>query len=256
MSDAQTGWVIIMNIAQLLQSTTSASTAASQGATQTASAQAAVPGTMKKADARLQSQIELANTQLSAFGQLKSLMADLQTVTTGMNSVTATTSKADLKTAINRLVTSFNATLTQSRAGGTGGSAEAVSAGQVGTDLRKSLTGNSGMLDALRKLGVKAQTSGLLTFDTTKLDAAFQAGPASVLATISSVGKAIEKVVTAELAGGGNVSGSMAALSKKATALKAQQSALLSAVKNVSTNQATQSSAYVSYGLSKYTSSY
>lgn len=256
MSHTQTGWVITMNIAQLFQSTTSASTTASQGATQTASTQTALPGNMKKADARLQSQIELASTQLSAFGQLKSLMAELQTVATGMSNATATTSKADLKAAINRLVTSFNATLTQSRAAGTGGSAEAVSAGQVGADLRKSLTANSGMVDAMRKLGVKAQTSGLLTFDSTKFDAAHQAGPASVLATISSVGKAIDKVVTSELAGGGHVSGSMDALNKKATALKAQQSALLSAVKNGSTSQTTQSSAYVSYGLSKYTSSY
>ena len=82
----------------------------------------------------------------------------------------------------------------------------------------------------LKKLGFKAQTDGSFAWDGTKFNAAYQADPAAVRATLAKLGHLVETAASKELATDATVSDSMTSLNLRANALKAQQTSMLAVV--------------------------
>jgi hypothetical protein len=239
--------------------TSTASTAsATQTATQATSSTNPVAQALKKADVRLQTQLDTANTQLSTFGKLKAAVSDAQLAGRALGSLSATSTTTEVKTAANKLITALNAAIGRAQSAAASlGSAESGSAKRVSHDLGRAVTANPSTFDALKKIGFKQQSDGSFTLDAAKFDAAQKADPAAVQSAMTKLGQAVDKVAAKELASGGNVAGPMAALGQRSTALKTQQSAMLAMVQNfatTATTSATQSASYVSASLSAYTS--
>lgn len=250
-----------MDISQILKSSTAGVTSTSTNtSTQTAeqkAAQAAAklsPASQAatKAGSRIQSQLDTTTTQLSAYGKLISAVSDAQLAAKRLNGLTAASPAADIKTAVNKLVSTFNTAITTGKT--TSGIAESGNAKRVSNDLGRAVTSNPGVLDALKKIGFKQQTDGTLTLDATKFDAAQKANPAAVEATLEKLSSLVDKVATKELAAGSAVAGSIDALTQRATLLKTQKNAMTTLMEQLVTQSSKTSTGFGGYGVAAYQS--
>jgi len=239
-----------MTISQLSNTALSTTASATQTATQASSGTNAVAQAMKKADARLQSQVDTTGTQLSSLGKLKSAVADMQASAHALGGLTAASPAADVKAAASSFTAAFNTSLGSAKA-----AASAMGTRQVGGELARSVSANSANLDALKKIGFKQLADGSLSLDAGKLDAALKADPAGVQAALGKLGQAADAVATKELATGGHVAAPLASLTQRAGALKTQQNALLAMVKQFDTSTATQGSSYLASSIAAYKAS-
>lgn len=245
-----------MNIAQIINANTSSLTN-SQTSSQATTSASPVSQAMQKAEARIQAQLDTTSAQLSSFGKLKSAVSDAQLAAKALSGLTTASSTADVKAAANSFLTSFNAAIKTAKttAAVPGGSAaEASGAARVTTDLSRAISSTPAAMDALRKIGFKQLSDGTLTLDASKFDAAQKADPTAVQSALAKVGQLVDATATKELATGGKVSDSMASLGQRATALKSQQTAILTMVQKLSPATSTTNTGYVGYGLSAYQS--
>jgi hypothetical protein len=255
-----------MDISQILKSTTTGTSSNSNTSTQTAE-QKAAQATAKlspasqaatKAGSRIQSQLDSATTQLSAYGKFISAISDTQLAAKGLSKLTAASPVADVKVAASKLVNTFNTTITTGKS--TSGVTESSNAKRVGNDLGRAISSNPGTMDALKKIGFKQLSDGTLTLDSAKFEAAQKADPAGVQATLEKLGNLVDKVATKELSAGSAVAGSIEALTQRATLLKTQKNAITTLMeqlatqssKNTSTN--TSSTGFGWYGVAAYQS--
>lgn len=254
-----------MNISQLTNSSTSNTSSTSNSltskntSTKATTSASPVSNAMTLADARIQSQLDTTTTQLSSFGKLKSSVSDAQLAARALSGLTTTTSAADLKATVNRFVMTFNAAIATAKSTATsagGVSAESSSAGQISRDLSRTFTVDTTLNDGMRKMGFKQLPDGTLAFDSAKFDAAQKADPTAMQSTLSKIGQLVDKTATKELATGGSVDGSMAALNKRSTLLKTHQTAMLDMVQKFATAQTSSTSGFAGYGLAAYKSSY
>ncbi|MES2878499.1 MAG: flagellar filament capping protein FliD [Pseudomonadota bacterium] len=259
-----------MNITQIVNSSKANSLLnANTNASANTSAQATgsvspVTQALQKADKRIQSQLDTTTAQLSSFGKLKSAVSDAQLSARALSNFSSTASSADVKSAANKFISAFNAAIntaktTASVSGGV--SAESAGARSVSSDLNRTVRASSATVDSLQQLGIKLSPDGSLTLDATKFDAAQKADPAKVKAALAKIGELVDKTATKELATGGGVSGSMASLNQRSTALKAQQTSLLAITQQAATAQSSSSSSssssnYARFGLAAYQSGY
>lgn len=262
-----------MNITQLVNSSkansllnANANTNGNANGSANTSAQATgsvgpVAQALQKADKRIQSQLDTTTAQLSSFGKLKSAVSDAQLSARALGSFSSTAASADIKSAANRFVSAFNAAINAAKTTATasgGASAESAGARSVGSDLNRALRSSSATADSLQQLGIKLSPDGSLTLDAKKFEAAQKADPANAKATLAKIGQLVDKTATKELATGGGVSGSMASLNQRTTALKAQQTSLLAISQQAATAQSSSSStsSYARFGLAAYQSNY
>lgn len=256
-----------MSVTPLSDTKTAASSGLTHSNTPTAAPQAAASANtdaraMGQAVARIQTQLDSTSAQLSSFGKLKSSVSEVQLAAKALEGFTATSSAADIRTALSRFLIGLNtATTTAKTTASLPGSspAETSSAGRVSRDLTRSIASNTATLDTLKKLGFKAQTDGSFAWDGTKFNAAYQADPAAARATLAKLGQLVETAASKELATDATVSDSMTSLNLRANALKAQQTSMLAVVQKLNTSSSSTSSVgstgYVTYGLSAYRSS-
>lgn len=243
-----------LTLSQLVNNATAGSLGNGQSATQSTTSASPASKAMDKATARIQTQLDTTTAQLSSFGKLKSAVSNLQLDAKALAATTPQSSVAAVRAAASEFAASFSvAAITANGAANLPGSSaqDAGNARRVTRDLGNALTGNPTLSDALRKLGFKLESDGTLTVDEKKFDAAQKANPTAVQATLAKVAQSVEKAASSELAATGVVNGSIQSLSQRTTALKTQQSAMLAAVKQISTNQSS-STGYVGYGLSAY----
>lgn len=253
-----------MNLTQLANSSTASTASSSTSANTSAKATASVSPVaqaLQKADKRIQSQLDSTTAQLSSFGKLKSSVSDAQLAARALSNFSASATSADIKSAANKFISTFNAALSnaKSTAASAGGAmTESFGARSVSSDLTRTVRASTATADSLKQLGIKLLADGTLSLDAAKFDAAQKADPASVKATLAKIGQLVDKTATKELATGGSVSGSMASLNQRSAALKAQQTALQSIIQP-STSASTTSSAstaYAKYGLAAYKANY
>lgn len=252
-----------MNLSSLTNFNTSSQLSSSQTSTQAASSTSQVSRTITSMDARLQTQLDITSAQLSSFGKLKSAVSDTQLAARALGNLKTSSTAADIKTALQSLVTRFNTAITTAHSTATSTSGALMSssnANRVSRDLNRALANTPAAMDALKKIGLKPQADGTLTFDTAKFDAAQQKDASFVQNTLAQIGQALDKTAANELASGGGVSDAMSALNQQSTTLKAHQSALLAAVQKLSTTQSawgsstSPSSAYSAFGVAAYQS--
>ncbi|MDR7305127.1 flagellar filament capping protein FliD [Rhodoferax saidenbachensis] len=248
-----------MDISQILKSSTTGTNTspsaqtAEQKAAQAAAKLSPASQAATKAGSRIQSQLDTTTTQLSAYGKLISAVSDAQLAAKSLGGLTAASPAADIKAAVNKLVSTFNTAITTGKA--TSGIAESGNAKRVSNDLGRAVTSNPAVLDALKKIGFKQLTDGTLTLDATKFDAAQKANPAAVEATLEKLGSLVDKVATKELAAGSAVAGSIDALNQRATLLKTQKNAMATLMQQLATQSSSStSSGFGGYGVSAYQS--
>ena len=185
---------------------------------------------VQRADQRVQSEVTSNSAQLSAFGQIKSSVSQVQIAARGLSSLTVSSSGSDLASALDTLKNAINTTITlaKSTAEMSGTSETSQSAKRVERDLQGIIPSDSPMSDAFKTLGIAMQ-DGALFVDANKFSTATAAAPALAQATLVQLGQAIEHMASTELDANGNVNGSLNLLKRYANTLQAQQSALQSA---------------------------
>jgi len=186
-----------------------------------------VTGAFDLASKRLGQQVSATNVQLSAFGQIKSSFADVQSAGKSLSAPGKTSTTEDTTKAVQAFADAFNnATNTLNTAiKGDGKSAGVLAsdahANLAAFDLKKVVTSGSNTAD-LKKIGVSIDKNGTLSVDTKALQNALQANPNSVNDTLARVGAQAVQVSQKELAGTGNVGGSVSSLSTRAKNLEAK----------------------------------
>jgi hypothetical protein len=225
-----------MNISNLLNFRGLSAWAGPQGARKTATELSPLAQAVQRADQRIQTEVAANSAQLSAFGQLKSAVSDLQISAQALaqlGSAEIPESSDEVQSATTRLVSSFNTTLATARdtAALPGDVAAAQSAKSTGRALLDALSGDSAT--ALAGLGLSVSSSGL-TLDLQRLSAAQDNAPQAVLSSLGNLGRGLDNTLAQELQTQGDIGQAFSQLHQQARTLNAQQSALASAAEAAS----------------------
>lgn len=196
-----------------------------------------------KAHGRVQSQLQSDSTSLSQLGKYKATVADLASAAQALSQLGSSTgSVADQAKVVERFVTAYNQAITASRPDT---SSEASS---TLASSRRALTNASAdtSRSQLAKLGLSRQADGTLKLDTAALNKALTSGASSGsstgtaaaggsgLSTLAQLGKAIGKRADHELASSSRLATATSLFSGKTTQLKQQQTRLLEAATQMS----------------------
>lgn len=189
----------------------------------------AVAAAFEKVNSRIEQQLGSTKVQLSAFGQIQSAFADLQTAGKALSATKETATADDIEKAAASFVDAFNkanktvSAATQRDGKQSGALANDVRARLAETDLRRSVSTGDSLAD-LKKIGITQGKDGSLAVDAKKLESALQANPDEVRKALANVGEQVEKTASRELAKGGNVGSSVDALTNRSRNLETQQS--------------------------------
>lgn len=186
-----------------------------------------VTTTFKRDSDRVEQQLNVTKVQLSAYGQIRSAVAEVQTTSRTLSDPEKTGNAADIRKAIGSFVSAYNkavATATRGDDNAAGGVASDVRTRFAGAELSRSVdTGNNRA--ELQKIGVTQNTDGSLSVDTKALDTALHANPDQVRSTVGAVGQAVEKAAARELASSGNAGSSTGSLDNRSRNREAQRNA-------------------------------
>ncbi len=192
-----------------------------------------------KAHERVRNQLQSDSTSLSQLGKYKATVADLASAAQALSQLgSGTGSVADQAKVVERFVTAYNQAITASRPDT---SSEASS---TLASSRRALTNASAdtSRSQLAKLGLSRQADGTLKLDTAALNKALTAGASTGtaatggtgLSTLAQLGKAIGKRADNELASSSRLATATSLFSGKTTQLKQQQTRLLEAATQMS----------------------
>jgi len=200
--------------------------------------------------AALQRKESSAITQLSAYGQVKSALSDLQARAQALEnqSKTTTPTMSDLKSAVQDFVKSYNAlnaTVTVATADTQqtqGALANDLRVAQALSAVSKAAAGaNNEATRALQKIGIVRQSDGTLAVNQNTLENAFNSDRANTLSTLSEVGSRVNQATGQQL--NGNVGAKVNSLTSLVNELDTQRTTLqarVDAQKNIQQLQAAQ----------------
>lgn len=189
---------------------------------------------------RVQADADSTKTQLSAFGVLKSAVAQSQSAGQAAGKLSSSSSAADITKAMGDLFNGYNGAVSASQKAAqstAGNPIDAGNAGRVSRDYARTLSGPA-TADSLKKLGLSVKADGGLVQDARKFAEALKADPAGVRDAIVKLGTALNSTATKELEQSGAVGGALSRLSQRSTALAAQQKALSSAAQSLAAYKA------------------
>lgn len=188
-------------------------------------------GAFDLASQRIGQQVSATNVQLSAFGQIKSGYADIQSAAHSLSAPGKSSTPEDTSKAVQTFTEAFNKTAlaVNSALNGDGKIAGALAgnghASIAGFDLKKIVTNGNNEAD-LKKIGISLKQDGTLSVDTKVLQNAIQANPNSVQETLARVSAQAEQVAGRELAASGNLGHTVNALSSRAKDLETKATEL------------------------------
>lgn len=177
---------------------------------------------------------EGARVRLSAFGQVQSAAANVQSAAKDLQDTRQLSSPADAKKAAASFVKAVNderAALARV-AGGQAERPNAAAAGEgraavADAQLQRTRGDqDSGSGSALRDAGIRVERDGSLAVDAKALESAFNANPAAVVQALGNVGRAAEVTATRQLAANGSAGAAVRNLSSQVDQLAARQAAL------------------------------
>lgn len=179
--------------------------------------------------ATLQRKEAAVQTQLSAFGRVKSSLADLQAKAQALKSFSKPPTLEDLKTVVQGFVQSFhnlsktvNEVSSQKQSALNGD----VRPGQALNEIRKAAAGaNDASIGALQKLGIDRQKDGTFSINQKTLDKSFQADRAGMLTTLSDVADRVGKAIDKQLSSNGFIGKKVQDLSARVNDLENTRSA-------------------------------
>jgi flagellar capping protein FliD len=225
-----------MNISDIVNATAANNLVNTKAKTsaQATTALSPVQEALKKTTEKFQTEVDSTTAQLSSLGQLKSAVSSAQLSARALSHLPVSASSADVKTAATHFLRTFNAAIGSAKttAAAPGSATTASSANRASRDLSRAVMTDVRTFDAMKKLGFSLHSDGTLALDAKKFEAAQKADPAGAQATLAKIGQQVDKTATRELASTGAVTGSMAALTARASLLQMQQSSLATLVKN------------------------
>lgn len=191
-----------------------------------------------KAHGRVQSQLQSDSTSLSQLGKYKATVADLSQAAQALSQLgTGTASVSDSAKVVERFVAAYNQAITASQPGASSDASSTLAAS------RRALVNTDTSRSQLAKLGLSRQADGTLKLDTAALNKVLAANAsgataspnqASGLTTLAQLGKAIGKRADQELASGSRLATATSLYSGKTALLKQQQTRLLEAATQMS----------------------
>ncbi len=214
-----------------------------------------------QAGKRVQSQLDSTSTQLSSFGKLKSAFADVQTTAQALSKPKTGATDADISKSASDFVAAFNVALKAAQSSQSQASSvkEDTSARRTQTDLRQVLGKDNSLSTSLKQIGITQQADGSLALDTSKFQAASQADPTALRATVAKLGQQSQAVASRELSDTGNVGGTLKALDTRSRQLQTQQTNQQTVLASLQQNASTLSKQFgssASNGVNAYSSIY
>lgn len=176
---------------------------------------------------RIEQKLDVTNVRLSAFGQINSGFANVQSASKDLSDPKKTGTPADVGKAVQAFADAYNnATKTVSTAINGAGKESGVLANDVharlaANDLKSVVASGSNTAD-LKKIGISMNQDGTMSVDAKALQSAMQADPNAVKNTLAKVGQQAEQVSTKDMAKTGNIGGAVNTLSDRAKNLEAQ----------------------------------
>lgn len=168
---------------------------------------------------RLSQQAESTKVELSAFGQLKSATAQVETAAKALQDNKKLGAVADVAKAVQGFAEAANSQLKAAKQ-----TALPVGSTRTANELHRAVEGFTGKdRQALSDIGIAFASDGSLKMDAKKLEAAFQANPNQMKETLNRVGKAAEDTSDRQLAGNGAVGGAISRLNEKLGNIQQQQ---------------------------------
>ena len=204
----------------------SASTASTTSTAQAKALAAASP--FGKVNARIQQQVDSTKAQLSSLGLVKSAVAGLQTQSKQLTTMPAGLSATEVTSSMGKFFNAYNYAVSSSN---TASSASVItpvtaSARKTATDLRQTLSANTEVNAAMKKLGLKMGANGTLTQDAKVFADALIKDPGAVRSALTSLGTKVAATTDRELASSANLASTTTALNQRTTLLAAQQKAI------------------------------
>lgn len=187
---------------------------------------------LAKPQARLEQQAESTRVQLSAFGQVRSATAQLESAASKLQDNKQLASADGLTKAVQGFADAVNgrlATVNRVSANDTASRASAVSAddGKVratNNETRRTLEGvNGSNRDALKQIGISVAADGGVKVDTKALQTAFAANPDQVRQTLNSVGQQVAQQSTQQLSATGSVAAPITRLNEQLSNIEQRQ---------------------------------
>lgn len=189
---------------------------------------------LNKPQQRLAATLESTRVQLSAFGQIKSTTAQLETAAQNLRDSQKVSSLDGLTkavqgfasavnsrlSAVDRANSSYSSNSLQANALGTGD----ASARSAGLEMRRTLEGVAGSnRAALKQMGISVATNGGVTVDNQALQNAFAANPDKVRQTLDKVGQAVAQQSAQQLSNSGSVTSAVTRLTEKLASVEQRQ---------------------------------
>ncbi|MDD5030284.1 MAG: hypothetical protein PHH58_12410 [Rhodoferax sp.] len=239
-----------MNISSLLNFSTFGGKGQSNSVAQAAATLSPMAQAVQRADQRVQTEVNANMAQLSAFGQLKSSVSQVQLSARALADLGATSTPTKHQSSLTDLVTAVNTAI--SRADTTallpGASGAAESARRVARDLRQTMQTSD-----VFKVIERNPSNHTLTVNAEKLGHAVALDATRVQAALVNLGQRIDQMASTELTARGDVTDSLDLLKRHASTLQAQQSALQSAAQATSAYTSSRAGAF-GYGVGAYQS--
>lgn len=214
-----------MNIGQTsatIATSNAMSAATQQQSTKAAAALDPTTTTLKKADLRVQKQLEVATSSISGLGKFKAAVSDTQSTARALSALKETSTPDEVKKALSGFAASFNAVVSESKSL----TADSSGSARISRSMSRAINANLSKVADLRGVGFASSSDGSLKIDSAKLEVAFRADPKGVQETLSKLGKLAEKTAEKELSGDGRIANAMDKLKNQAAAFKLQQSAI------------------------------
>ncbi len=218
---------------------------------------AAAQAGLKKADQRIQAQVDTTSAQLSSFGKLQSAVSSAQIAAHALGSLGSTSTAVAQKSAASNFTSAFNAALgaAKTTAALPGDTASAQSASRTSRDLLRVVHTDTATVDSLKKIGLSVNTGGNLVLDGKQFDAAQKADPAGVRATLNKLGQQVFNATAQELASNGNVGLTLSSLNQRSGILKSQQSTLNTLAQTAAPAQSSTGFSPWNWGIAAYQNS-
>lgn len=191
-----------------------------------------------KAHGRVQAQLQSGTASLSQLGKYKATVADLSSAAQALSQL-GSGSVADNTKVVERFVAAYNQAIKAPQSDTTNEASSTLASS------RRAITNTDTSRSQLAKLGLSRQADGTLKLDTAALSkalttsAASSAGTGTALSTLAHLGKAIGKRADNELASGSRLATATNLYSGKTALLKQQQTRLLEAATQMSSQAST-----------------
>ena len=176
----------------------------------------------------LSQQAESTRVRLSAFGQVKSAVAGVQTAAKGLQDANQTQTAEGAKKAAEAFVKAYNAengtsanlTRREGYRNSAGTLADEPRARSASNELQRTVRNSE---PDLKQVGITRQKDGTLAIDTKAFDAAYAKDSSAVKAALGTVGSRVEAVATRQLSASGSVGSAISGLSSKVANLEDRQ---------------------------------